>query len=244
MTRILPLAAVLAGLATTSAAEPMPFRSVTVELPMGDRSFPGGQEAEAINSNCLACHSAGMVLTQPRLTRTEWQAEIEKMIHAYKAPVDPSDIPKIVNYLTRMKVDGAEMTHQDVEAVRIQSAFGFEETLKRLRSALEVTGFTIFAVIDHRSAAQSVGLAMPPTTVLVFGNPRGGTPLMLAAPDFALELPLRVLIREDESGRALVVYNAAKTLDGKHDLPAGMAERLAPAGKVIAEAVSASAAAP
>ncbi len=67
---------------------------------------------------------------------------------------------------------------------------------------------------------------------------------MLAAPDFALELPLRVLVREDESGRALVVYNAAKTLDGKHDLPAGMAERLAPAGKVIAEAVSASAAAP
>jgi uncharacterized protein (DUF302 family) len=82
------------------------------------------------------------------------------------------------------------------DAVRIESAFSFPDTMARLRSTLESRGFRIFAVIDHRAAAESVGLTMPPTMVLIHGNPKGGTPLMLAAPDFAVELPLRVLIRE------------------------------------------------
>ena len=78
---------------------------------------------------------------------------------------------------------------------------------------------------------------MPPTLVLVYGNPKGGTPLMLAAPDFALELPLRVLVREGENGQTYVVFNPAQTLEGKHGLPAGMAERLAPAESLIRSVV-------
>ena len=66
--------------------------------------------------------------------------------------------------------------------MRLESAFGFSETLQRLRAALEAKGFAIMATIDHRAAAEAVGLEMPPTTVLVYGNPRGGTPLMLAKP--------------------------------------------------------------
>jgi uncharacterized protein (DUF302 family) len=81
------------------------------------------------------------------------------------------------------------------DAGRIESAFSFSDTLARLQSTLESRGFRIFAAIAHRAAAESVGLTMPPTTVLIYGNPKGGTPLMLAAPDFALELPLRVLVR-------------------------------------------------
>jgi uncharacterized protein (DUF302 family) len=123
------------------------------------------------------------------------------------------------------------------DGVRLESAFGFSETIARLRSALEAKGFAIMAVIDHAAAAKAVGLAMPPTTVLIYGNPKGGTPLMLAAPDFALELPLRVLVREDESGQVHAVFNAAGTLEGKHGLPAGMAERLAPAESVIQSAI-------
>ena len=122
--------------------------------------------------------------------------------------------------------------------MRLESAYSFPVTLARLRSALEGHGFRIFATIDHRAAAQSVGLDMPPTTVLIYGNPLGGTALMLAAPDFALELPLRVLIREGERGTTYVTLNPAKTLDGKHGLPAGMAEKLAPAEKVIAGAIT------
>ena len=123
--------------------------------------------------------------------------------------------------------------------MRLESAFGFSETLQRLRAALEAKGFAIMATIDHRAAAEAVGLEMPPATVLVYGNPRGGTPLMLAAPDFALELPLRVLVREGDGGQVYAVFNTAGTLEGKHGLPPGMAERLAPAEGVIRDAVGA-----
>jgi uncharacterized protein (DUF302 family) len=122
--------------------------------------------------------------------------------------------------------------------MRLESAYSFPDTLARLRSALEDRGFRIFATIDHRSAAESVGLDMPPTTVLIYGNPLGGTPLMCAAPDFALELPLRVLVREGEGGTTYVTLNPSKTLDGKHGLPAAMAEKLAPAEEIIASAIT------
>jgi uncharacterized protein (DUF302 family) len=121
--------------------------------------------------------------------------------------------------------------------VRLESAFGFGDTLARLRAALETRGFTIMATIDHAAAAEADGLAMPPTVVLIYGNPKGGTPLMLAAPDFALELPLRVLVREGENGQTFVVFNTAQALEGKHGLPAGMTERLAPAESLIRGAV-------
>ncbi|MBL6076957.1 DUF302 domain-containing protein [Belnapia sp. T18] len=78
---------------------------------------------------------------------------------------------------------------------------------------------------------------MPPTTLLVYGNPRGGTPLMLAAPDFALEPPLKVLVREEAGGKALVVYTPAEALGGRHGLPAGMAGKLVGAEALLATAV-------
>ncbi|MEX0758389.1 MAG: DUF302 domain-containing protein [Tistlia sp.] len=125
------------------------------------------------------------------------------------------------------------------QAVQLESAYSFTETLDRLRSTLESKGLTIFATLDHRAGALAAGLEMPPTTVLVYGNPKGGTPLMLAAPNFALELPLRVLVRESEDGTTYVVFNPAESLEGRHGLPAGMAERLAGPEKLIAEAVGA-----
>ncbi len=125
------------------------------------------------------------------------------------------------------------------EPMRLQSTYPFGETISRLRSAIEGGGLTIFATIDHRAAARSVGLDMPPATVLIYGNPKGGTPLMVVAPDFALELPLRVLIREGDQGRTFVTFNRSTSLEGKHGLPNGMAARLAPAEKLIAGAVAA-----
>ena len=86
------------------ASSPMGFTSVKVDLPWGDRSFSGGHEADAINANCLACHSAGMVLTQPHLTKAEWEATVHKMIRTYHAPVDEKDVPAIIDYLTAMKL--------------------------------------------------------------------------------------------------------------------------------------------
>ncbi len=79
------------------------LKSVSVNLPYGDRRFPGGHEADAINRNCLVCHSAGMVLNQPVLSRPQWQAEVDKMRATYKAPIDSKDVEAIVDYLVRIK---------------------------------------------------------------------------------------------------------------------------------------------
>jgi hypothetical protein len=75
------------------------LRSVDVEFPARGQMFPGGDKAEAINNNCLACHSAGMVLTQPKLSRAQWQSEVDKMRKVYQAPVAKEDEPAIVEYL-------------------------------------------------------------------------------------------------------------------------------------------------
>jgi len=80
----------------------MTLHSLSVDLPNGDRTFPGGAEADAINNNCLACHSAGMVLTQPAVSRALWQAEVDKMRNFYKAPVAAADVPAIVDYLSKL----------------------------------------------------------------------------------------------------------------------------------------------
>jgi hypothetical protein len=92
-----------AAAASTVTAAGVTLHSVSVEWPGSDRMFPGGADAEAINNNCMACHSAGMVLNQPNLTRAAWQQEVEKMRAQYKAPVDEKDVPAIVAYLASHK---------------------------------------------------------------------------------------------------------------------------------------------
>lgn len=87
----------------TASAQTFVLKSVSVELPTGDTTFPGGTAAEAINANCLSCHSAGMVLTQPDLARATWAAEVDKMIHAFKAPIDSASATAIVDYLAATK---------------------------------------------------------------------------------------------------------------------------------------------
>jgi hypothetical protein len=84
------------------AATPLELKSVKIDLPDSDRMFTG-PGADAINNNCLACHSAGMVLNQPELSQQAWAAEVNKMINNYKAPVTPEDAGAIVEYLARVK---------------------------------------------------------------------------------------------------------------------------------------------
>jgi len=97
--------AVLTPLAGQAAA-PLQLKSVNVDLPQSDRMF-AGQGADALNNNCLACHSAGMVLNQPSLTKAAWQAEVSKMIQIYKAPIAAADAAAIVDYLARTKGSGS-----------------------------------------------------------------------------------------------------------------------------------------
>jgi hypothetical protein len=91
------------GTPSTVTGAGVTLHSVSVEFPDSARMFPGDSNADAINNNCLACHSAGMVLTQPALSRAEWQSEVEKMRSTYKAPVEESDVPAIVDYLVALK---------------------------------------------------------------------------------------------------------------------------------------------
>ena len=107
MFRNLLSAAVLLGAASmplvARAATPFELKSVKVDLPDSDKMFPDGPGSDAINNNCLACHSADMVLNQPALSKQAWTAEVNKMITTYKAPVAPEDVGAIVDYLTRLK---------------------------------------------------------------------------------------------------------------------------------------------
>jgi len=79
------------------------LQSVSVDFPDSDSVFPGGAAADIVNANCTACHSPGMVLTQPALTQAQWQAEANKMRNDFKAPIDEKDVPAIVAYLTEFK---------------------------------------------------------------------------------------------------------------------------------------------
>ena len=88
---------------TARAATPLELKSVKLELPDSDKMFPTGPGSDAINNNCLACHSAGMVLEQPALSKQAWAAEVNKMINNYKAPIAPEDVGAIVEYLTALK---------------------------------------------------------------------------------------------------------------------------------------------
>ncbi len=95
-----PLAA--ADNATVTAGG-VTLHSVSTRFPDPGRLFPGGDSADAINNNCLACHSTGMVLTQPKMSRAAWQAEVDKMRNTYKAPIDAAAVPAIVDYLVSLK---------------------------------------------------------------------------------------------------------------------------------------------
>jgi len=114
---------------------------------------------------------------------------------------------------------------------------GFEATLDRLVGAIEGAGMTVFARIDHAAGAREAGMAMPPTTVLLYGNPRGGTPIMLAAPQTALDLPLRVLVREGADGRTMVGFHPVAPMLRAAGVPEELATRLEPAQRLLLQAI-------
>lgn len=108
-----------------------------------------------------------------------------------------------------------------------KSKHSVDETVERLKSILQAKGVTLFALVDHSGEAQKVGLTMPPTKLLIFGNPKGGTPLMLASPSIALDLPLKILVAQDKDGAVNVSYNAPEYLQQRHDLPPDLLPNIA-----------------
>jgi Uncharacterized conserved protein len=108
-----------------------------------------------------------------------------------------------------------------------RSNYSVDETLERLKQTLQRKGITIFAIVDHSGEAEKVGLKMRPTKLVVFGSPKAGTPLMLAAPDIAIDLPLKILISEDPGGNVWVSYNSPTYLQERHGLPQELLQNIA-----------------
>jgi uncharacterized protein (DUF302 family) len=102
--------------------------------------------------------------------------------------------------------------------VEKRSNHSVDETVKRIKDILASKGVMLFAIIDHSGEAEKIGLKMPSTKLLIFGNPKGGTPLMLAAPSSAIDLPLKILVREDTQGAIWVTYNSPAYLIDRHKL--------------------------
>jgi uncharacterized protein (DUF302 family) len=103
--------------------------------------------------------------------------------------------------------------------LRAASKLSVDETVTRLQTILKSRGVKLFTIVDHSGEAASAGLKMPPTKLLIFGNPKAGTPLMLASHSVALDLPLKILVAEDAAGKVWISYNAPTYLQARHNLP-------------------------
>jgi uncharacterized protein (DUF302 family) len=103
--------------------------------------------------------------------------------------------------------------------VRFGSAQSVDATVDRIQSVLKEKGITLFALVDHSGEAAKVGLQMPPTKLLIFGNPKAGTPVMLAAPSAAIDLPLKILVAEKSDGTVWISTNSATYLQKRHGFP-------------------------
>jgi uncharacterized protein (DUF302 family) len=121
--------------------------------------------------------------------------------------------------------------------IQVASKYSVGDTVQRLDAAFREKGMQVFAVIDHSGEAEKVGLKMRPTKVVIFGSPKGGTPLMVAAPSLAIDLPLKALVAQDDGGKVSVTYNDPAYLQARHGVPAELIKNLAGAGAVIAKAV-------
>jgi uncharacterized protein (DUF302 family) len=122
--------------------------------------------------------------------------------------------------------------------VELPSHHSVDATVERLEGVLEARGIKLFAVVDHSGEAASVGFSMPPTKLLIFGNPKAGTPLMLAAPSAAIDLPLKVLVREDGDGKVWVAFNDPEYLRERHGFPEQLVQNIA-AVEALARAAAA-----
>jgi len=121
--------------------------------------------------------------------------------------------------------------------IDVPSPYSVPETLARLESILKERGVTVFARVDHSGEAEKAGLKMRPTQLLIFGSPKAGTPLMVATPSVAIDLPLKALAWEDESGRVWLSYNAPDYLQERHGFPVELLKNIAGASALIPKAV-------
>ena len=111
--------------------------------------------------------------------------------------------------------------------VTIPSHQSVDRTVKKFEEILQTKGVKLFALVDHSGEAENVGMKMRPTKLLIFGNPKAGTPLMIASPSIAIDLPLKILVWEDADGKVWISYNAPTYLQARHRLPQELVQNIA-----------------
>jgi uncharacterized protein (DUF302 family) len=111
--------------------------------------------------------------------------------------------------------------------IDIPGTHSVDATVEKLEAILDAKGVKLFALVDHSGEAQKAGMTMRPTKLLIFGSPKAGTPLMLAAPSLAIDLPLKILVWEDAAGKVWISYNAPDYLRQRHNLPPELMQNIA-----------------
>jgi uncharacterized protein (DUF302 family) len=128
---------------------------------------------------------------------------------------------------------GSQWSHRMHEGLQsLTTHHTVDETVARLQTILTAKGIKLFCLVDHSGEAAAVGLTMPPTKLLIFGNPKAGTPLMLAAPTTALDLPLKILVTQSPTGETLITWNDPAYLQQRHNFPIDLAANLAAAANL------------
>jgi uncharacterized protein (DUF302 family) len=125
---------------------------------------------------------------------------------------------------------------KDNGIVQVPSNHSVDETVEKLKTILQAKGVTLFALVDHSGEAEKVGMTMPPTKLVIFGSPKAGTPLMLAAPSIAIDLPLKILVSEDNHGEVWISYNSSEYLQERYDLPSDLLQNIAVVATLAAKA--------
>lgn len=120
--------------------------------------------------------------------------------------------------------------------VNTVSNHSVDQTVEKLKGILAAKGVALFAVVDHSGEAEKVGMKMPPTKLLIFGSPKAGTPLMLATPSAAIDLPLKILVSEDAQGKVWISYNSPAYLEERHGFPPELLQNIAVVETLAAKA--------
>jgi uncharacterized protein (DUF302 family) len=121
--------------------------------------------------------------------------------------------------------------------IHLSSRYSVSETLARLESLLKTKGLRLFCRVDHSAEAEKAGLKMNPTQLVIFGSPKAGTPLMIASPTLAIDLPLKVLVWEDAGGKVWVSYNSPEYLKQRHNIPGDLLQNIAGIGPLLEKVV-------
>ena len=125
----------------------------------------------------------------------------------------------------------------DNGVTHLRSPYSVANTLQRLEAVITAKGLTIFARIDHSGEAEKIGLTMQPTKLLLFGSPKSGTPLMIASPTLAIDLPLKALVWQDTEGTVWLSYNSTEYLQQRHNIPEALVKNIAGIRSICEETV-------